>query len=376
MIVPLESSTKPTICQVLHSLNVGGAEVLAREFARQSATEFRTVFACLDELGGMGDCLREEGYPIEVLGRHSGLDLSVSRKLRAFCIRENVSLLHAHQYTPFFYASLARTWRWRRPLLFTEHGRHYPDHRSWKRVLANQWLVGKKDRVVAVGQHVKNALIENEGIPERKIDVVYNGIDVERFYKDPVVRGQVRNELGVTDDRFVVLMVSRLNPLKDHATTLRAWRNLSASGALELVIVGDGEEREAIERMIDGYGLRDSVRLLGLRNDVSRLLNAADAYLMSSVSEGIPLTLIEAMAIGVPCVATDAGGTKEVIDRSVVGSVVPIGDDQQLAAAVKKLVADRRLAAAIGKAGQARVRQLFASETMHRKYHDLYRKML
>src|SRR5438067_9821303 len=152
------TADKTTICQVLHGLWVGGAEVLAARLARQLGDRFRFVFVCLDELGTLGQELRAEGFPVEVLQRRAGLDWRCSLRLARFLRRERVDLVHAHQYTPFFYSLMAR-FLYRRPaVLFTEHGRHYPDYPRRKRMLANRFLLQRRDRVVGVGEAVRQAL--------------------------------------------------------------------------------------------------------------------------------------------------------------------------------------------------------------------------
>src|SRR5947209_6007835 len=115
----------PTVCQVIHSLRVGGAELLVAELSRQLSSQFRFVFACLDELGTVGKRFVEEGITVEVLNRRSGLDGRCSLQLARFLRKERVQLIHAHQYTPFFYGMAARLIYRRPAMLFTEHGRHF-----------------------------------------------------------------------------------------------------------------------------------------------------------------------------------------------------------------------------------------------------------
>ncbi len=172
----LSSDNRPVICQLVHTLNVGGAEILARQFALQAADSFRFVFACLDECGMIGEELKAAGYPVAVLGRRPGFDFGCARRLARYCRGQNVRLLHAHQYGPFFYASLASRLAGRIPVLFTEHGRDHPDYPRRKRIWVNRWLLRQRDRVVAVGKYVHEALVVNEGLPRGRIEVVYNGI--------------------------------------------------------------------------------------------------------------------------------------------------------------------------------------------------------
>ena len=123
-----------TVCHILHGLQVGGAEVLAAALARRLGDQIRFVFICLDELGTLGAQLRSEGYPVHVLNRRPGVDWRCIAGLGALLRRERVDLVHAHQYTPFFYSLTARLLVRRLGIMFTEHGRHFPDYPRRKRI--------------------------------------------------------------------------------------------------------------------------------------------------------------------------------------------------------------------------------------------------
>ena len=172
-------SAKPRICHVLHGLGVGGAEVLAARLARRLRDRYRFVFVCLDELGTLGGQLRAEGFPVHVVGRRAGVDVRCMRRLTRLLREERVDIVHAHQYTPFFYTLAARLFYRHAPVVFTEHGRFHPDYPRPKRILANRLLLERRDRVVAVGETVRQALVHNEGIAAERIDVIYNGIDLQ-----------------------------------------------------------------------------------------------------------------------------------------------------------------------------------------------------
>jgi len=367
---------RPVVGQVLHSLAVGGAEFLARQFAQQSAGEVTTVFACLDTLGELGEGLRHQGYCVEVLGRRPGFDYDVARRLAAFCREHQVSVLHAHQYAPFFYASLSRLPWSRPPVLFTEHGRTFPDFRRPKRIIANRCLLRRRDRVVAVGQHVRQALIDNEGLPPDRIDVIYNGIALDQYASSTIEKPALRRQLGLPESSFIVVQVARLNALKDHATAIRVMQRLAATRQdILLVIVGDGEERPRLETLIEQARVHDSVRLVGRRHDVASFLHAADVFLLTSVSEGIPLTVIEAMAAGLPCVATDVGGVSEVVIDGQCGLLAPAGNDEALSQHLATLVTDGRRRRAMGESGRQRAFSTFSDRTMHTAYRKLYLEM-
>ncbi len=368
---------RATICQVLHNLNVGGAEMLAYRLAKQLGGRFRFVFACLDEVGSLGDGLLAGGMPIEWLRRRSGWDLGCARRLAAFVRRENVDLIHAHQYTPFAYSLLSGLWGRRPPILFNEHGRFYPDRRRLKRVVFNRVMLRPCDRVVAVGQAVRQALIDNEGISSARIAVIYNGVPLRDHDGTADQRGSVRQELGLSDSDFLILTVARLDKIKDHATAIRTLaRAVTACPQTRLVVVGDGAERDNIRQEIRRRGMERWIQMLGERHDVSRLLRATDAFLLTSVSEGIPVTIIEAMDAGLPVVATNVGGVAEVVEQGSTGLLAPAGGDEGLAEAILRLIRDPSLRREMGQAGRRRAEALFSEDRMHRAYAAVYEEML
>lgn len=368
--------TQTTICQVLHSLGIGGAEVLAAEIARRLSSRYRFVFACLDSLGPLGEQLVRDGFRVEVLQRQPGLDWRCAFRLAKFQREERVTITHAHQYTPFFQALLGRLSYRRPPIVFTEHGRHYPDQRSSKRVLFNRSLIRGDDRFFGVGHAVCSALVGNEGLPERRVECIYNGVNLQPFAEvanNESLRSEVRRELGLVPNEFVTLQVARLNPLKDHLTALRAIERLSQRGVkARLVLAGDGEERPKIEAFIAEHNLQDRVLLLGARRDVPRLMAAADVFLLSSISEGIPLTFIEAMAAQLPIVATDVGGCAEVVLQHETGLLAPAQDDATLAEHLENLQRDAHRRRQFGLAGSQRAFESFSLDRMLDDYCDVY----
>ncbi|HEX8200995.1 MAG TPA: glycosyltransferase [Isosphaeraceae bacterium] len=373
------SGSGAVVCQVLHSLGVGGAEVLAVRLARRLGGSFRFVFACLDERGPLGDQLAGEGLAVHVLGRRPGVDGRCLRRLGGLLRREGVGLVHAHQYTPFFYAAAARLGAARPPIAFTEHGRTFPDYRRPKRVVANRLLLRWRDRVVGVGHDVRRALVEHEGIPPGRVEVIYNGIDMAPIAPadDPEARDRARRELGVGPEDFVAIQVARLDPVKDHPLALRALaRVVARRPEARLVVVGEGPEAETIRGEVRRLGLDGAVRLLGLRGDVPALLAGANLGLLTSRSEGIPLTVIEAMAAGLPVLATRVGGLGEVVADGQTGLLVPPGDDGALADAWLRLADDPDLRRQMGAQGRRRAVADFSEGRMVEGYRRLYQEML
>jgi glycosyltransferase involved in cell wall biosynthesis len=364
------------ICQVVHGLTVGGAERLAATLGRFASARHRVSFVCLDELGELGEVLRQDGYRVEVLDRGAGVSLSCARRLSRYFREESVDLAHAHQYTPFFYSLAARGPRRGPPVIFTEHGRWHPDYPRRKRMLFNRIFLSKRDRLVGVGEAVRQALIVNEGLPAQRVEVIYNGVDLSRFDFVEGRRQRARATLELGPEKLAILQVARLDHLKDHGTALKTMRRVvNELPDARLLLVGDGPERGVIENMIGELNLAPQVRLLGTRHDIPELLAAADLFLLTSISEGIPLTLIEAQAAGTPVVSTAVGGVAEIVPPAHA-MLAPAGDDAELARHVLELARHPAQRAQMAEKGRERARALFSEEQMLASYERLYSELL
>lgn len=363
------------IHQVVHSLAVGGTEMLAVRLGMGLLPRYASRMICLDESGPLADRLTAAGLPVDVLGRMPGWDRACARRMRRLQRSLPPAAVIAHQFTPFFYAAWGRGLRRRPPLAFVEHGRFHPDRPSLARRVFHLVMLRRRDRVVAVGQAVRQALIRNEGIPARRIRVIYNGIPVERFRRDEEARRRLRAAWGLSPGDFVVLQVARLDRMKDHPTAIRAAHRLRTEN-LRWLFVGDGPERPTIESEIARLGLQDRVQLLGERQDIPELLSAADAFVLTSISEGIPVTVLEAMAAGLPVAATRVGGLPELIREGETGLLVAPSDPEAVAQALRVMMADRDRAAAWGRAGRKLAEDRFSESRMHAEYRLLLEEMI
>lgn len=371
------SRERPRIAHVLHRLDFAGAEVLAADLSRQLRDRYEFIFLCLDAVGALGQRLQSEGFKVVNLARKPGLDLATVRRLRRLARQHRIALLHAHQYSPFSYAAMARFPTARPRILFTEHGRHYPDVRKPKRVVANKLLLRPADHVTAVGQFVKRALVDREGLPAKRIDVIHNGIDPDRFGDASAdARQVVRAELAIPPGAPIVLQIARFHPVKDHTTALHAFaRARQTVDRAHLVLAGDGPQRHIIEKLVADLRIQSHVHLLGVREDIPRLLAAADVFMLSSLSEGISVTLLEAMAAGLPVVATAVGGNAEVVEHGRTGLLSPRQDATTLAHNLTAMLSHAILRQRMGAAGRKRLEARFTQQQMHDAYAAVYHRM-
>jgi len=282
---------------VLHVMQVAGAEMLVAEIIRRLGTRIDPVVLCLDGVGQLGEQMRAEGVPVVALGRRPGLDLGVARRLAREIESRELEVVHAHQYTPFFYGSIAARLSHVRPrVIFTEHGRHFPDVVSPKRWIINRVVFDRlADNVNAVCEFSARALRDKDGFVHRAIEVIPNGVDLPRYA--PVDRDKTRAALGLDPTRRYVATIARFHPVKDHRTLLTAFAEVARVRAdVDLLLVGDGPLRSDLERQSADLDIADRVRFLGVRDDVPNILRAIDVFALTSVSEAASITLLEAMA--------------------------------------------------------------------------------
>lgn len=235
------------------------------------------------------------------------------------------------------------------------------------------------DRVVAVSTPLADYLADRLLVPRKRLSVITNGIRLPPPAA-PEDRERLRRELSIPTGAQIVGTVGRLDPVKAYDNLIAAFaRLLSADPAGRprvLLIVGDGPERARLEQLVREHELGDAVRFLGWRKDVPRLLSLMHVFVLSSDSEGTSISLLEAMASGVPVVATAVGGTPDVIHSERVGSLVPPGNVAALASAIGDLLSDPGRRSALGEHGRARVEAEYSFGAMARQYQVLYQQAL
>jgi glycosyltransferase involved in cell wall biosynthesis len=211
-----------------------------------------------------------------------------------------------------------------------------------------------------------------KAVPQHKICVVPNGVDINRFRPDARARFEVRSELKLHDDCFVWLAVGRFDYAKDYSNLLHAFAQLSHEDAF-LLIAGQGPLKSRMESLAHQLGIAQKVLFLGIRQDVPRLMNAADGYVMSSFYEGLPMVLLEASASGLPIVATDVGGNRELVLNGQTGYLVSPRDAEALSAAMRRLmnmpVESRNQ---LGVRGRERVLALYSLDRVVDQWEQLY----
>jgi glycosyltransferase involved in cell wall biosynthesis len=371
---PIEGSLPfPRILHVVLSLHPGGTERLVVELATRLHAGMPTAVCCLDELGEWAARLGEHGVAVSSLGRRPGFRPGLGAAVADAARRHRATVVHAHHYSPFVYAALARVWAPGLRLVFTEHGRLSDAPPSGRRRFVNRVLSRAPHRVFAVSEDLKQHLIA-EGFAAGAVGVIYNGVDLGRP-PTPTDRERMRAMLGIAGDTLLIGTVARLDPVKDIGTLIDAAGYLLPERRVRLVIVGDGPEMGRLKQAARARGVSAETTFLGHQDNVRDWLAGFDLFVNSSTSEGLSLTILEAMAMGLPVVATRVGGTPEVVSEGC-GRLVAPRDAAGLADAIRALASDASLRRTMGEASRRRVEERFTLERMLRQYAGIYRRLV
>lgn len=363
---------------ILHVMQIAGAEVLVAQIIRKLRDQIKATIFCLDAIGPLGEQLHSEGIDVIYLHRKPGRDLGLAKRLAVASKEHLIDVMHAHQYTPFFYAAMARILggaRYR--LIMTEHGRHYPDIVSTLRRTINRFLLSRyADAVNACCRFSADALVRNDGFNRIPVEVIENGIHFDR-YQSREDRTSLRSQLGLNLKRRYIATVARFHPVKDHDSLIRAFAQLTTQYEdVDLLLVGDGSLREQLSSLVKTLGIENRVRFLGVRSDVPEILQAVDIFALTSLCEAASLTLLEAMAAGLPVVVTNVGGNPEIVREEIDGYLPPRQSVMGIAQALKQLLDHPDHARQMGESGRARVHTHYTLERTINRYHDLYRQLV
>lgn len=256
------------------------------------------------------------------------------------------------------------------------HGEHGLLEKRTRNIPLQRWLWSKTDAVIAVAEELAERIARVVGFPRARVHVIPNGVDTQRFR--PVENGKVkqRTHFGLPLNKLLLGMVARLESVKNHLGVLHALAQLRSQGIdAELVLAGDGPSREALYRAVQNLHLNDCVHFLGTVMTIEEIYQAIDIFILNSKSEGMSNTILEAMACGLPIVATDVGANPQLVCDGQCGILVKSEDTNALCNMLGKLVENAPLRHMMGKNGRSRVESNFSIERMVQDYADFYIKL-
>lgn len=369
---------KIKILHVIDSLALGGMERVVIDVANGlDPARFAQTVCCISRRGAAADFLRAEVRCID-LGKGAQADRLMPLKLARLLRAEAPDIVHTQSWSGID-TGLARLLARAPRLVHSEHGRNYPylDHEPLPRKLARRALYHLADAVFAISEEVREFYCRETGFARARVQVIPNGMDVRRI-DEADARG-VRAELSLAADDFVIGTVARLDATKNTITLARAFAQLMEDrpdARWKLLVVGDGSERARLEEFIAAQGLQQAAIFTGPRQDVPRLLKAMNIFALPSLSEGMPITVLEAMAARLPVVATNVGALPTLVEEGVTGWLVAPQQPEALAAKLRWLWQYRPQADMFGAAGRQKVEREYGMDVMLRRYADLYHSVL
>ena len=362
-----------SIVHVLSSYGVGGQERVALDLASgQVRRGHRVAVVSLAPPpdGPLATEFRDAGVAVLTVPKRGGLDPTLTPRLAWHFRAREADIVHTHNPLPLIYAApAARVVR--AAAIHTKHGAN-PGSRS--HMVLRRGAARLVDYFVPVSEvTAEQARAQRDCDPE-KLVVIPNGIRLERFHPDADARTEIRRELGIPADAWVVGTVGRVDEVKNQTLLVRAMAPLLGD-RVRLVIVGDGPARAALDAAVGAVPDPRHVHVLGRRMDVARILAAFDVFALSSRSEGLPLAVPEAMAAGLPVVATAVGGLPGVVDDGYTGLLCPV-DEDALRHRLANLAGDRDRARAMGARAREVALARYSAERMLDDYLALYERAL
>jgi sugar transferase (PEP-CTERM/EpsH1 system associated) len=367
----------PLVAHLVYRLDIGGLETLLVDaINRMPPQAYRHVVICLTDYTEFASRITRPGVELFALHKQPGLAPGVHLDLFKLLRRLRPAILHTYNLGTIEYA-LTAALAGVPARVHAEHGRDArdPEGTNRKHNLLRRLLAPVIDRYVPVSGDLQRWLREVVRIPVDRIQLIGNGVDTQRFCR--LAQASDPREPWSAPGAFVIGTVGRLQDVKDHFTLIDAFARLrdmlpAERQRLRLAIVGDGPLRAALAGRIADAGLRDCVWLAGPRTDVAAAMRSFSLFALSSIAEGTPVTLLEAMATELPVVSTAVGGIPELVVDGVTGTLVPAGEPERMARAMLGYVIDSERTRNHGLEGRARVEQHYSIASMLGQYMALY----
>lgn len=365
------------ILYILRNMQPGGAETfLLAMLQRINGRRVSADIAALYGGGQLKDEFERTGARTYELGFRNIYDLGGYRRLTRLIRGNSYDVVHTKLFHADFAGRIcARVAGVRRIFTTVESVHEWSVARHQKSRLkyaAFRYSARLNSRVIAVSQDIRRALIENVGLSQQLIEVIPNGVDLEVFDPEKAGTGTLRAELGLLDNALMAGAVGTLSPVKCHQTLiLAAPEVLRRHPNVYFIIVGRGDQ-SALRQLAHEQGVGERVIFTGVRRDITNVLASLDVYIMTSLSEGISLALLEAMAMARPVIATNVGGNPEIINSPDAGLLFSAGDHIVLARSIIELLSDSSRRKALGHVARERVRHAYSLSRTIARYEQLY----
>ena len=349
---------------------MGGSEKVVYDLSRKLDPAAYNVVIIGFSDGPARRLYEEFGATVHALTKGAGFDLSLVGALRRVLLRERIDVVSAHHFGPLLYTFLAIIGL-KAKLVYTEHSKWQLEQLSPSKKLLNRLMLSRADAIVAISKQIEEYYLRRLLVKKRRLHFITNGIDFASFRSSN--GPSLRQRLGIGEREKVIGIIANLRQEKNHKLLISAFGTVAKSmRETRLVLVGfdcmDGE----LQRFAARSQASDKILFLGSRHDVPDLLAMFDIFCLPSIHEGLPLTVLEAMAAGVPVVGADVMGINEVVAHDVNGLLFPCNDEARLADTLLRLLRDEDLRSRLARAGESFVAEHFSLDDEVSSYDRLF----
>jgi glycosyltransferase involved in cell wall biosynthesis len=319
---------------------VGGIPSRAPIMLGLDSEKFETIFIYLKKDSNEPNYFELKGYRVYYISNKKYFrifNLFAIFKLRKILKSENVEILHCHMHQSTIYGTIAA--KLARVPIILSHVHGINRTKTWRRRLINSLLLRKVSKVLTVGEATReDVLRSNPSLHHQQVVSIGNSVDYEQYANVQISKTQAKKDLGLDEESFVFGTVGRLAATKGHPYLIRAFAKVKQKlPSAHLLIIGKGRLYDELKELTIKMDISEFVHLPGYREDIPQILRAMDVFVLSSLAEGLPRSLLEAMASGIPCVATLVSGVPEIFDGDKFGFAVPSKDEDRLAETMLKL---------------------------------------
>jgi L-malate glycosyltransferase len=364
-------NTQTKVAFVLWTLEgMGGSERVVYDLARKlDRTAFKVIIIGFSD-GPIRRLYEEMGVPIFALSKKKKSKLGLVRDIRRILIQEQVDLVNPHHFGPFLYASLARAGLGTK-MIYTEHSQWQLEELTLVEKAINRILLAKADAIIAISGQIRDYYLKKLFLKPQKVHLISNGIDLEFIAGGDGIG--LRRSFGIKQQERVIGIVANLRPEKNHRLLLSAFSQMTKErDGIRLLIVGADCMEGEVQRFAGQTGVGDKILFLGRRDDIRDLLSIIDVFCLPSIHEGLPLTILEAMAAGVPVVGSDVMGINEVITHGSNGLLFPAGNEEKLAETLTQIITDESMRDRLSSVGRDFVGHNYALNDKVNQYERLF----
>lgn len=372
---------KITILHILHKLGCGGMEngtVNLVNFMERK--KFANIICSLTPPDGYQYRINSERRITYNLNKKDGNDISVPFKIASIIKKEHVDIVHSRGWPTYLEGFLpAKLMCGHVKFIFSYHGKRIEDvpHIPKRRLYTERFLSFFVDCIMTLSGQMANEYASMINIKREKIKVIYNGVDIDKFRLTNAESNSLRKELNIEKDDYVIGFVGRVDPVKDIQTLINAVSIAKTHiQNIKLIIVGDGNERAKLQESVNRKKMENNVIFTGQRDDIPDCLSIMNLYVQPSLYEGMSNTIIEAMANGKVVVATEVGGTPELIEHEVDGLLFHPGSSEELAKYIIDLYKNPEKACILSDRACKKVKKQFSMSSMIKNYENLYMNLL